>query len=58
MQVRAGEKFAESDLIGIPSRLVVSAKTLGQNSVEYKSRATGETHMISLENLLGAVDKL
>lgn len=56
MQVRAGEKFAESDLIGIPSRLVLSAKTLAQNSIEYKSRGTQETCMISLENLLNAAE--
>ncbi len=35
--ISAGEKFAESDLIGIPVRLVVSAKT-GER-VEFKERA-------------------
>lgn len=34
----AGEKFADSDLIGIPIRLVVSEKTLQENSVEIKQR--------------------
>lgn len=43
---RAGEKFAESDLIGIPLRIVVSKKTLEDSKVEIKERATGETRMV------------
>lgn len=39
---RAGEKFADSDLIGIPYRVVVSAKTKEQNAFEVVERATGE----------------
>ncbi len=48
---RAGEKFADADLIGIPYRLVVSEKTLAQNSVEVKVRATGKTDMISIQDV-------
>lgn len=44
----AGEKFADSDLIGIPYRVVVSTKTLVQESVEIKKRASGDTEMVSL----------
>jgi len=36
--VSAGEKFAESDLIGISTRFVISEKTLKNNSVEIKDR--------------------
>ena len=36
--LRAGEKFADSDLIGIPLRLVVSEKTVGEGKVEVKYR--------------------
>jgi prolyl-tRNA synthetase len=36
--VSPGEKFAEADLIGIPTRLVVSEKTLKKNSLEVKKR--------------------
>ncbi|MEK7148645.1 MAG: aminoacyl--tRNA ligase-related protein [Patescibacteria group bacterium] len=49
--LRAGEKFAESDLIGIPIRVVVSAKTLASKSFELKDRATGEVSMVSREEL-------
>jgi len=40
---RAGEKFADSDLIGIPTRLVVSEKTIAQGGVEVVARKGGTT---------------
>lgn len=49
--IRAGEKFADSDLIGIPIRLVVSEKTLQSDSVEMKDRATGKVDMIEIQKL-------
>ena len=45
-----GEKFAEADLIGCPIRLVVSDKTLAENSVEYKKRNNGEIKMIKIDD--------
>lgn len=44
--LRAGEKFAESDLLGIPLRVVVSKKTLEEGKLEVVTRATGETQMV------------
>ena len=49
----AGEKFGDSDLIGIPKRYVVSEKTLAVDgasggSIEMKDRATGKVEMIGL----------
>jgi prolyl-tRNA synthetase len=49
---RAGEKFADSDLMGIPVRVVVSAKTLAQNSVELKSRTSEESEIVSIDTFL------
>jgi prolyl-tRNA synthetase len=49
---RAGALFADHDLIGIPHRIIVSDRTLEQNSVEYKSRATGETQQFDLNNVV------
>jgi len=40
--VRAGEKFADSDLLGMPTRIVVSKKTLETGAYEVVDRATGE----------------
>lgn len=49
--VRPGEKFADSDLIGISKRIVVSSKTLEQDLVEVKDRATGTVEMIKNERI-------
>lgn len=50
--VTAGEKFADSDLIGIPVRIVVSQKTLGTQSVEMKKRNQDEAVMVSLSEIV------
>lgn len=51
--VRAGEKFADSDLIGIPLRVVVSEKTLAAGKFECVERKSGATHHKSLSELIG-----
>ncbi len=48
--VRAGEKFADADLIGIPIRVVVSRKT--GDKLEVKKRAEKETQFLPLEELI------
>jgi prolyl-tRNA synthetase len=53
--VSAGQKFADADLIGIPVRLVVSAKT--QEKVEWKERVTKESEIISVEECLKRLQK-
>ncbi len=45
-EARAGEKFAESDLLGMPFRVVVSEKTLASGQYEVKERSTGEISMV------------
>nr|MDQ2933324.1 His/Gly/Thr/Pro-type tRNA ligase C-terminal domain-containing protein [bacterium] len=47
----AGEKFSDSDLIGIPNRIVISAKTLIDAVVEVKDRKTGEVKIVKIEAL-------
>jgi len=47
-----GVKFKDSDLIGIPFRVVVGAKGLKEGVVEVKSRATGEMQKIALDKVL------
>ncbi len=39
---RPGEKFADADLIGIPTRITVGKKTLEDGAVDVRDRATGE----------------
>ncbi len=49
---RAGEKFADADLIGIPLRVVVSKKSLGQRGVEVKKRNEEKSEMMSIEDFM------
>lgn len=49
---RAGEKFADSDLIGIPLRLALSEKTMSQGGLETVSRKDGTTGFVSESGLL------
>jgi len=44
----AGVKFADSDLIGIPYRVVVSSRTLEKNSVELKKRSESEFSLVEI----------
>jgi len=48
--VSAGEQFADADLIGIPIRLVISAKTA--DKIELKERASKESRLISFDDVL------
>jgi len=50
--VRPGEKFADSDLMGIPSRIVMSPRTLEKGNVEIKDRATGAEQQVALADVL------
>ena len=51
--LRVGEKFKDSDLIGIPLRLVISKKTIAEKLYEIKERANGEISKIKEDQLLG-----
>ena len=49
--VSPGYKFADSELIGVPFRVVVSARTLENESVEFVCRATGEKQDVKISEL-------
>jgi len=51
----AGEKFADADLIGVPLRIVVSEKTLAEDSVEWKERTSDEQHLTKLDSIIEEV---
>ena len=50
--LRAGEKFAESDLLGIPKRIVVGKDAVATGAFEVVDRATGEVAKKSRAELL------
>ena len=53
--ISPGEKLVDSDLIGIPWRIVVSEKTLSQNKIELKKRSEKQTQLISQAEFLKLV---
>jgi prolyl-tRNA synthetase len=53
--LRPGEKFADSDLLGIPKRIVVSDKTLEKGVLEVKDRRSGEVEMMEEDEFLKKV---
>jgi prolyl-tRNA synthetase len=53
----AGEKFADSDLIGIPMRVVVSDKSLEKGGLEIKERTSSESQIITVEELYSTYKK-
>ena len=51
-EISAGEKFADSDLLGIPFRAVVSSRSLKEGGIEIKKRTEEKGKIITLEELL------
>lgn len=52
---RAGEKLADSDLIGIPVRIIVGKDTISTGSIEVVERATGEVKKVTRGELLSSI---
>jgi len=50
IEIRAGEKFSDCDLIGIPLRIIISKKT--GNMLELKERLSKNTEMTTLSDLV------
>ncbi|MDO4699357.1 MAG: proline--tRNA ligase [Moraxella sp.] len=49
---RAGVKFADLELIGIPHRIVVSERNLADDKYEYAKRGSDDKELLSLDELL------
>jgi len=50
--VGVGSKLTDADLIGIPTRIVIGAKTLAEGNVEIVDRKSGETDIVALAEVL------
>ena len=50
-ELRAGEKFADADLIGCPVRITVGKKTLEDGAVDVRDRASGEERRVPMAEL-------
>jgi prolyl-tRNA synthetase len=53
--LRPGEKFADADLIGCPTRVTVGRKTLEDGAVDVRDRATGDEQRVELERVVEGV---
>ena len=50
--VTAGEKFADSDLIGVPLRAVVSSRSIEAGGIEIKKRVDEKGSIVSSQELI------
>ena len=50
--VRAGEKFADADLIGLPYRIVISEKGITNGQYELKGRKETDARLIAPEDII------
>jgi prolyl-tRNA synthetase len=54
---RAGVKFKDADLIGIPYRIVIGEKNLREGIIELKERKTGRIEKVKVEEAVETVAK-
>jgi prolyl-tRNA synthetase len=52
---RAGVKFKDADLIGVPCRVIIGEKNLKEGLVEIKERKSGRIEKVKVEE---AVEKI
>jgi prolyl-tRNA synthetase len=52
----AGEKFADADLLGMPT-IVVVGKALAEGNVEVKDRRSGERRLVALDGLVAELSR-
>jgi prolyl-tRNA synthetase len=55
---RAGEKFGDADLIGLPVRLTVSKRTLEQGKIEFKLRGEPKAEGVGFDEALERIRAL
>ena len=53
--MRPGEKFADAELMGIPYRVVISDRTLADDTAELTDRRTGESRIIKISELMAGL---
>ncbi len=53
--MRAGEKFADADLLGIPYRIVVSDKTVAAGQYEIKKRDENNTRLMDIDGIIDSL---
>lgn len=54
-ETTAGAKFADADLMGMPLRLTVSKRTIGESVIEWKERTLEESKKVPVAGIVAAV---
>ncbi len=49
---RPGAKFADAELMGVPYRVTVSDRLVGEGTYEFTTRSDSETHLLTRDELL------
>lgn len=52
---RPGILFSDMELIGIPHRVTIGAKSLEKNQLEYKNRQTGEVQLFQVDDIISSL---
>jgi prolyl-tRNA synthetase len=55
-ELSAGVKLKDADLLGMPLRITVSARSLAAGGAELRMRASGETRIAALDDVAGAAE--
>ena len=55
---RAGEKFADADLIGCPVRVTVGRKVAEDGTVDVRERAKGDDRAVSVGEVVSTVREM
>lgn len=51
-----GQKLADADLIGLPLRILVSEKTLAEDSVEWKLRSASDAQLVKITDAVEEIE--
>ncbi|MBI4238354.1 MAG: proline--tRNA ligase [Deltaproteobacteria bacterium] len=54
---RAGVKFTDAELIGLPYQVIIGGKGIAQQAVELKDRRTGEAQMMPVEAVVRRIQE-
>ncbi|MFZ1250744.1 MAG: aminoacyl--tRNA ligase-related protein [Candidatus Microsaccharimonas sp.] len=52
---RPGAKFSDAELIGLPYRVTISERLVGENKLELTYRSSGVTELLTLDELLATI---
>jgi prolyl-tRNA synthetase len=55
---RPGAKFADAELLGMPYRITVSERLIAEDSYEFTPRSSGESSVLTLEQLLAKLSSI